>query len=801
MKARWHQSILARTGLMLVAVFVLLGTATVAINLHFNRIRAEQATELRLSQLLDTVESTATIACFTKDDVLAKELVSGLLRNSGVLSVVVQADGVELASLSRDRQGASSEPRADVLPLVRDIFSPFTPDTRVGRVLLTPNQAVIDDALHHERRVVMLQMAMQLLLVALAVAAAMLFQIIRPIRSISARLHRMDASRGERLELPIGHRRSEIGQLVADVNHLADRLVESLDEERSLRVQREIEERRYHAIFENAETGLFVVDDQGFLSSWNPAFARLMHLPPETEPPTSPSLFGLAWKEPARLAELLLGCMSHRRTASTDLQYCPNEGAERWLSMSLTPIADQSIQGVIHDVTQHLEAERSARQQAVTDSLTGVANQLGLEQRGRELIRTCELGQSEGFALLLVSLDNFKRVSEGLGLSTGDMILKEATKRLSSCVKGTDVVARVGTSQFVLLLVGLSRDLDAERVTERILHALQQHFFAAGSPVRLQVSAGIALYPHDTASGIEELLHHADLALSDARSGNGSRMRFFDPTLARLAEHRHHLETDLRRAIQEEQFVLHYQPIVDIRQNRLAGAEVLVRWQHPERGLVPPDAFIPLAEETGLISDLGLWVLREAGRQLSEWTREGRGLYLTVNVSARQIPDDLPPGLLLDLADRLGFSPGSLGLEITEGVLLGDLGGAQVWLDEVRAGGFPVYLDDFGTGYSSLSYLKRFSVDRLKVDRSFVRDITTNLGDQALVEAVTAMARSFEMDVVAEGVEDPRHISLLRRMGCRYAQGYYFSPPVPIEVFFDVSERIPELLQPTVEER
>ncbi len=799
MRPDWHRSILFQTGLALVAVFLLLGTLTVSLNLGYNRMRAEAASTLRLSQLLDTVENTASIACFTNDDVLATELASGLLKNSEVLSIVIQAGDRELVSLRRHDLPPGETDAADVEPLVRDIFSPFAPETRVGRMVLTPNRDVIHEAMRVETRIAMLQMGLQLLLVALAVTAAMLLRIIRPIKAISDGLHHMDATLGERLPVPRGHRESEIGLLVADVNRMADHLVATLDGERALRIQREIDERRYHAIFKNAETGIFIIDDAGVLTSWNPAFARLMHLPLGDEPLPERSLFGLGWKEPARLAELLLGCLSNHRSLASDLHFCTHDGPDRWLNMVLTPIADRSIQGVMHDVTAHKEAERSARQLAITDALTGLANQLGLEQRLHDLTRACDLNQNEGFALVLISLDDLKRATEGFGLAAGEEILKEATKRLSSCVKSTDVVARLGADQFALLLVDLNRDLDAERVAARILSVLHQHYFLAGSPLKLRISAGIAFYPHDTDAGVPQLLQHVDLALSNAKAGSGNGVRFFDPTLAALAEQRRRLEYDLRRAVRDEQFVLFFQPIIDLAQNRLAGAEALLRWRHPVRGMVPPDEFIPLAEETGLISDIGLWVLEEAGKQLAAWKREGQTLYLSVNVSGRQIPDGLPPSILLDHATRLGFAPASLALEITEGVLLNDLGSAQTWLETVRAAGFPVYLDDFGTGYSSLSYLKRFSVDRLKVDKSFVRDIATNLSDQALVAAITAMAHSFEIEVVAEGIEEAEHVRLLRRMGCRYAQGYYFSRPVPIESFPAVSERIPELLLATLE--
>ncbi|WP_186343097.1 putative bifunctional diguanylate cyclase/phosphodiesterase [Allochromatium palmeri] len=777
----------------------MIGTITVGINLQHNRSHGEKASKLRLNQLLDTVESTASVACFTGDKVLANELASGLLRNSEVLAVVIQADDRELVSLRRQADNVDLATEPSVTPLVRDVFSPFTPETRVGRIRLTPNQQVIGEVMRQELLGAMLQMALQLVLVAFAVAVAMLFLIIRPIKAISDGLHRMDASRGERLPLPAGHQDSEIGMLVEDVNLMADHLVQVLNEERGLRMQREIDERRYHAIFENADTGLFVLDNEGVLTSWNPAFARLMHLSTRTEQTAQRSLFSFGWKDPARLADVLLKSLSSQQSTSGDLHFCSPEAPDRWLNIMLTPIADQTIQGVIHDVTQHKEAEHSARQLAVTDSLTGLPNQLGLERHLHELARACDLTQGTGFALVLISLDDFKRVSTGFGPTAGDDILKEAGRRLSSSVKGTDIAARLGVDQFAVLLPGISLDLDTERVTERILHALHKHYFVAGSPVQLQISAGIAFYPHDADAGVAELLQHADLALSEAKSSHGSSIRFFDPTLAEIAKHRQRLENDLRRAIRAGQFALFLQPIVDLTQNALVGAEALLRWQHPEHGLVPPDEFIPLAEETGLINDIGLWVLEEAGKQLAVWQQAGLPLYLSVNVSGRQIPDGLPPSLLVDQAARLGFSPASLALEITEGVLLSDFGSAQSWLDAVRSSGFPVYLDDFGTGYSSLSYLKRFAVDRLKVDKSFVRDIGTNLGDRALVAAVTAMARSFHLDVVAEGVEDADHVRLLRHMGCRYAQGYYFSRPVPMESFHEFSARIPELLRATLD--
>jgi EAL domain-containing protein (putative c-di-GMP-specific phosphodiesterase class I) len=253
----------------------------------------------------------------------------------------------------------------------------------------------------------------------------------------------------------------------------------------------------------------------------------------------------------------------------------------------------------------------------------------------------------------------------------------------------------------------------------------------------------------------------------------------------------------MQLALRRNEFSLYYQPIVDLAANRLAGVEALIRWRHPEKGLVPPDGFIPIAEETGFIVDIGLWGLETACRQLAAWQAEGRNLYMSINISGRQIPEGLPPQTLAEALARHGVEPGRLVLEITEGVLLADVPKALQWLTAVRELGLRLYLDDFGTGYSSLSYLKRFPVSTVKVDKSFVHDMHNDASDRALVEAVVAMAKSLGMSVVAEGVETVQQLDLLRAMGCRYGQGYYFSRPVPIEEFDAVSHRISTMFATT----
>jgi len=268
--------------------------------------------------------------------------------------------------------------------------------------------------------------------------------------------------------------------------------------------------------------------------------------------------------------------------------------------------------------------------------------------------------------------------------------------------------------------------------------------------------------------------------------------------MAAAAENRRRLENELRLAAERQELRLFYQPIVDIQQNRLAGAEALIRWVHPQQGMVPPDDFIPVAEETGLIQEIGLWVLETACDQLQQWRGEGREeLYLSINVSGSQIPHGLPPAAVVEALSRRSLPPSALVLEITEGVLMSDMKQALEWLQALRQVGIRIYLDDFGTGYSSLSYLKRFPVTTVKVDKSFVRDMGEDSSDRALVEAIVAMTRSLGLEVVAEGVENEAQLALLRGMGTRYGQGYHFSRPVPASDFPAVAERLETLLQAT----
>lgn len=452
------------------------------------------------------------------------------------------------------------------------------------------------------------------------------------------------------------------------------------------------------------------------------------------------------------------------------------------------PVGDGSVQGTVSDVTQRKREELSARRLAITDALTGFANRVGLHRA------FADIGAATApFALVMVDLDGFKRINDAMGFPVGDELLVGVAARLREALVETDFVARVGSDEFVLVLAG---EQDRKRLSERIQRlairlALPYDIKtnAEHIPLTVSISIGIALYPDDGAD-IQDLLRCAELALNFARTKGGKTYQFFEPALQEAVEHRRRLEDELRSAVSSRRLQVYFQPIIDLRQGKLVGAEALLRWFHTRHGPVSPDVFVPLAEEIGLIGEIGLVVLDEACRHAALWRQKGYDIYVSVNISVRQIPDDLPHETVREALRRHKLPADAVAIEITEGVLMGNVSVAQAWIEGLRADGLRVFLDDFGTGYSSLSYLKRFTMDTVKIDKSFIRDMNADNSDRALVDAIITMAASLGMHVVAEGIEDFQQLVLLREMGCHYGQGYYFSRPVAAEDFTATAMRI-----------
>ncbi|MBI5919753.1 MAG: EAL domain-containing protein [Nitrosomonadales bacterium] len=770
----FRRGILFGTLISVIGIAFLVGALFILITSFMTASDAKQDSNRRLGELLDTVESTASVACFIEDKQLAKELVAGLLKNREVSSVVVRAANKELAS--GDKAGATQD--ATLLPMSRQIISPFNKTEVIGELQLRPDIRVFEQLVQERVHFTMILLAMQLLIVTASVVLIVLYVIVRPIRQLSEGLHSIDATVGEKLLAPKGHEQNEIAGLTDDINALSETLVTALRKEQQLRKEQELGEQKYRSIFDNAGSGIFIANDDGRLYSFNRAFVQLTSLP-ENGNGGTPKLGHIPWKHHGSVLDMLERCVQSQAEQAGDLEL--DVTPSRWLHVILSPIGNEQAQGIVTDVTQSKQSEAAALQIAVTDQLTGLSNRLGLEQHLPQSIHQKPL---EPLALLLVNIKGFKRINESLGMSAGDQLLVIAAARLSDCIKNSDWLARLGADEFVIILHGVSARAAAERVASRIIDVLGRPLEVSEASLVMGCNIGVAFYPED-GRDLPTLLRDAQFALDCAKSTRGKGLQFFEADMVLAAEQRRHLENDLRLSIRNDELRLFYQPIIDLKANRLIGAEALIRWQHPKRGLVPPDEFIPLAEDTGFIRDIGLWVLEAACRQLSSWQATGHPLYLSINVSARQIPDGLPVALLIETMSRYGLPNTALALEVTESVLFSDLVEGRNWLEEVRAAGFRVYLDDFGTGYSSLSYLKRFPIDVVKIDKSFVREMNADGSDQALVQAIIAMAQALGLKVVAEGIESESQAVLLRRMGCCFGQGYYFSRPIPAKEFLN----------------
>jgi diguanylate cyclase (GGDEF)-like protein len=461
-----------------------------------------------------------------------------------------------------------------------------------------------------------------------------------------------------------------------------------------------------------------------------------------------------------------------------------------------------TVLAIVRDITERKSAEAKIYNLAYYDELTELPNRELFSQSLERTIKTAKR-DAQQFAVLFVDLDRFKRINDTLGHTIGDELLKDVADRLAKCTRSTDSVAhldptasgniklaRLGGDEFVIKLYGVSSEDSVAVVATRIIDALTPPFTCAGHQFVVTPSIGIAMYPQDGKTG-EELLMNADSAMYRAKAVGRNNFKFYSETMRTKSLHRLDLENLIRTAIEEQQFELHYQPKVDARTFRLVGAEALLRWNHPERGAIAPDDFIPIAEETGLIIPIGQWVLTEACKQVKIWSASPVGAVpVSVNISSHQFRDN---GLVRDVLDAVrnaGISASQLELEITESFLLQDVDKTLLELKALKEAGVSLSIDDFGTGYSSLSYLKRFPIDTIKIDRSFVQDLHHDTDDAAICAAILAMSQQLGLNVVAEGVETREQLEFLRKHNCNHIQGYICSKPLPAADFFALLVRI-----------
>ncbi len=585
------------------------------------------------------------------------------------------------------------------------------------------------------------------------------------------------------LAIDAGPIRGETGRVVAVVETLRD----ITDRKRA-----EIELRLTASVFEHSQEGILITDTAARILDVNTAFSRVTGYGREEVLGRTPALLQSGLQDATFYQE-----MWHR------LRECGQWSGEVWnrrksgevfpeiLRINAVKNANGEVShyvGMFSDITDLKKTQRRLESLANYDALTGLPNRVLLGDRLHQALANAKRDERL-VAICFLDLDDFKLINDRNGHAVGDRFLIEIARRLIRVVRGGDMVARLGGDEFVLLVTNLSTADELEVILERMLKTVSVPVEIDGVALGVSASLGITLFPFDDADP-DTLLRHADQAMYQAKQQGRNRYQLFDMDAAVNLQLRHQELERIRQALQHGELQLYYQPKVNMRSARVVGAEALIRWQHPERGLVAPLEFLPLAEQSALIVDIGEWVLHEALGQLAQWLLQGYRMTVSVNISARHFQHiDFVPRLQAILSEHPGVPADHLELEILESVALDDVEAMRAVMAACQAIGVRFALDDFGTGYSSLSYLKQLPAETLKIDRSFVRDMLDDQEDLAIIEGVIGLARIFNKEVIAEGVETPEHGVMLMRIGCDCAQGYAIGRPMPADAVVDWLER------------
>ncbi|MGE4221173.1 MAG: putative bifunctional diguanylate cyclase/phosphodiesterase [Alphaproteobacteria bacterium] len=542
-------------------------------------------------------------------------------------------------------------------------------------------------------------------------------------------------------------------------------------------------EAQYRSIFNNAQEGIYQTTPDGQYIRVNAALARMYgYESPDELIAGLTNIATMGYVDPADRIRFRRIMNESGQVRNFEAEFYRRDGSIIWITENARCVRDQEgkllyYEGTVEDISSRKEAERQIYLQANYDNLTGLPNRRLVMDRLNQALLLAERKKTRG-CLLFLDLDRFKSINDTYGHAAGDDVLRTVGRRLRHCVRMTDTVGRLGGDEFVVILHEVGDGNTGAYIAEKILYSLSEPFTLMSTEQFCVPSIGIVYFP-DHGMQSDELLNRADVAMYHAKNGDGRHYAIFDSAMAERSAERVSLENDLHQAIAKNQLELFYQPKMDAGGKRLLGAEALLRWRHPEHGLVGPVEFVPLAEESGLIVPIGRWVLREACQQLARWRAEGHDVpAVSVNVSARQFADRAFVNTVRNIVAEAGIEPGRLDLELTESIMTGDVELALATLQGLKNIGVTLSIDDFGTGYSSLAYLRNFPIDTLKIDQTFVRQMHTSEKDSAIVSTIIALASNLGFDTIAEGVEIEEHAHLLDSFGCTQLQGYWIAKPL-----------------------
>ncbi len=585
------------------------------------------------------------------------------------------------------------------------------------------------------------------------------------------------------ISIDITGRKNTEAKLAEFAEELERRVEERTREQEQLAETIRESEERYRTLLESVQDyGIYMLDPTGRVISWNKGAERIYGYPDEEVIGKHNSMF---FSEADILNNLPVQELEQAREAeSYEIEgiRIKKDGTKLYVHATISPVfeKDGSLRGftkVVRDITERKIAEDTIRHQALHDPLTGLPNRKALEER-LELALQMALREKTKIGLMFLDLDRFKNINDSLGHLVGDVLLKEVGSRFTASVRGEDTVARLGGDEFIIMIPHITNSADMVKLAEKILQAIAQPITVGQHTLHMTTSIGITISPAD-GDTIHSLLKNADTALYRAKESRRNRYQFYNQTMNVRASERFKLENDFREALKKDEFELFYQPIINVKSKRTTGAEALLRWHHPKLGMIYPNEFISIAEEIGMIAQLGNWVTRQACLQQKKWAAAGlKNMQIAVNVSARQFSE---PNFVSDMAkiiEETGIDTHYLELEITEGIAMENIDRTSDKLNQLKRMGIQITIDDFGTGYSSLYYLKRFPIHNLKIDKSFVRHAITNSNDSTIIRTIISMAHNLNLQVIAEGVETDQQLQFLSILRCNRAQGYLIARPM-----------------------
>lgn len=607
--------------------------------------------------------------------------------------------------------------------------------------------------------------------------------ILKRLTRLASAVHRV--GRGLQPSLQLDNKPDELGTLNRSfmaMNAEINQLITGLDNRIAEKEHAEMLARKLSKAVAFSSSGIIITNHHLDIEYINPFLSNLLGLEPSAI--CGKSLNTLFAQDMQLLGNDMRLTLQQRQHWQGDVllqQADLNDDTQHWVTLAIAPIRDEKgslshYVAALQDISFIKQSQKQMERLAYYDSLTGLANRSYFRNQLRKSIAMSQRGYYS-FALLYFDLDEFKLINDTLGHDAGDDLLKEVASRLTHRLREDDTIARLGGDEFAVILSDIKDKAQAGQIAATLQQAFQQPVKLGSHTVSISASIGITIAPDDAVDE-ELLLKHADLAMYEAKARGKNTYRFFSQQLNDAANERLLIESQLREAIALQQFVLFYQPKIDVQDDMLVGYEALIRWLRPDNTLVPPGRFIAVAESTGLIVQIGEWIILEACRFLARQHSRGYAVTVSINLSARQFNDNKLPAMIEQIIHRTGVDPAYLIFEITESMLMGDTDAAIKQLNQLKRLGISLSIDDFGTGYSSLNYLKRFPVDELKIDRSFVKDIPEDRNDMDIVSAIIAMAQKMQLRVVAEGVESAEQAAFLQENACYLVQGYYFSMPL-----------------------